>query len=222
MKRLGWPMAATFSGYAPLFALLVVLSLTGCMGGGGRTPLPQGGGGTNLNDLVGNGDDLDGDAQGIVQGAFDDSQDDLSQTQAPTSVGQLSQQQQFCSSAAPSGQGFDFFSQLGQPSFAGSSYACFAGPINPTQLLAQNYTQIRSIEWCQAIALAALQQTPQTPENIAALFFWVSGFLPRCAMNSVALEGAYMGPLSQGVQIRRRAVRSASNLIRQTLRNMGP
>jgi hypothetical protein len=222
-------MAATFSGYAPLFALLVVLSLTGCMGRGGRTPLPQGDSGTNITNTDGlftfadDADGLDSNAQFIVQGAFDDSKDDLSQTQAPTSVGQLSQQQQFCSSATPSSaQGFDFFSQLGQPSFAGSSNACFAGPINPLQLLAQNYTQIRSIEWCQAIALAALQQTPQTPENMAALFFWVSGFLFCCVMNSVAVEGAYMGPLSQGVQIRQLAVRNASNLLRQALRKMGP
>ena len=220
MKRLGWPMAVPFRQYLTVFAFLAAAMLTGCQG---KTMLPQGGGSGTGTDLGfdNGGDGLDSDVSGIVQGAFDDSQDDLSQTQAPPSVGPLSQQQQFCSSATQA-QGMDFFSQLTQPNLAGSTNACFAGQINPTQLLAQNYTQISVLAYCQQIALAQLDQTPQTPENIQALFFWATGFILRCANNSVAMEGAYAGALGQGIGIRRAALRSAHGVLGTQIRDMRP
>lgn len=226
MKRLGWPMAKEMTYSRAFAALFAALLLGGC---GSRVP-PAAPVDPNATDtstqtgdsLLGGTSTEDNTSSSIVQGAFDQSSSDLSNTQAPSSVGSLSQQQQSCTSAtssSSSSQGLDFFNQISQPNYYGTSNACFASQVNPTQLLSQAYTFYATMAQCQAIALAQVNQIQQTPQNILGLMYWATGFLAQCAQRATLLEGqyGYAAPLANGISIRAASMSSGANRIRSVL-----
>lgn len=227
MKRLGLPSGKAKNFSRAFAAFVAAIVIAGCSSKAG--PIGQGAGagaGIDVADnsggdglLSGSGADQEGSS--IVQGAFDQSNQDLSQTQAPGSVSNLSQQQTTCSSASSSSsQGFDLFQQLSRPDFYGSANACFTNQFNPTQLLSQSYTFMSVMAQCQRIALNQVNQVAQTPENILTLMYWATGFILECAQRSTLLETnyAYATPLMQGINIRQTAMRSASNRLRIAIR----